>query len=318
MTKDCLLLGLGQIGMGYDLFLDKRYIFTHSRAITSHPDFNLVAAIDPSAELRDQFTKSYNIPAYESVKGSLVQSSPSIVIIATPSQTHGKVIDELLEHITPEIILCEKPLDYDFETAKHIIKRCKEKKIKLYVNYMRRSEPGALMVKEKISSLVIQPPIKGFVWYTKGLMNSGSHFLNILELWLGDVKDVNTLSRGELWNELDQDYDFIVKFDLGEVIFSSGREASNTYNSIELMSPAGRLFYENGGETISWHPIISDPLLENYKKISDQPEIIDNKMEQYQYNVYQEISNAMKGKDYNLSHADDALRTLQHIYKIGD
>lgn len=318
MTRNCLLLGLGQIGMGYDLLLDEHYILTHSRAIFSHPDFHLVGAVDPSVELRKKFINHYDIPAYKSIEEALKKSDPSIVIIATPSSTHGQVLSQLLGYISPELILCEKPLDYDLEVAKKMVKQCKEKNIKLFVNYMRRSEPGALMVKEKISNSTIQPQVKGFVWYSKGLMNNGSHFLNILELWLGNVRETTALSKGKLWNGLDQDYDFVVKFDLGEVIFSASTEKSDTYNSIELISPSGRLFYENGGEKIFWQPIISDPIFRDHKRLSNKPEIIDTKMEQYQYNVYQEISNALKGRDCNLSNAEDALKTLQHIYNIGD
>ena len=86
------------------------------------------------------------------IEEALKKSDPSIVIIATPSSTHGQVLSQLLGHISPELILCEKPLDYDLEVAKKMVKQCKEKNIKLFVNYMRRSEPGALMVKEKISN----------------------------------------------------------------------------------------------------------------------------------------------------------------------
>ena len=32
----------------------------------------------------------------------------------------------------------------------------------------------------------MRPPIKGVCWYSKGLLNNGSHFINLLEFWLGD------------------------------------------------------------------------------------------------------------------------------------
>jgi hypothetical protein len=48
-----LLVGLGQIGLGYDLALDPdRYIYTHSRALSRHPKFRLLVGVDPDAGFR--------------------------------------------------------------------------------------------------------------------------------------------------------------------------------------------------------------------------------------------------------------------------
>ena len=37
----------------------------------------------------------------------------------------------------------------------------------------------------------IQGPIKGVAWYSKGIVNNGSHLINLLEYWLGHIKDVS-------------------------------------------------------------------------------------------------------------------------------
>ena len=38
----CLIVGLGDIGLKYDLGLSKRFVYTHARAISIHPDFELI------------------------------------------------------------------------------------------------------------------------------------------------------------------------------------------------------------------------------------------------------------------------------------
>ena len=317
IAKDCLLIGLGQIGMGYDLLLDDQFIFTHAKAISLHKDFNLVAAVDTSNELRKKFTQTYQLPAYSSLEEALKNSQVSLVVIATPTNTHGNILNIVLQYSTPELILCEKPLDYSLNTATEMLKKCQEKNIMFFVNYMRRSDVGALSVKQMISESLIETPLKGFVWYTKGLMNNGSHFLNLLEYWLGPIQGTKNLSKGRLWDKTDQEHDFIATFDRGEIIFSASNEKSFTYNSIELIGPSGRLLYGDGGERISWHPVSTDPILKGHLKLSGMPEIISNNMNQYQYNVYQEIANAFNGMNYNLSSATDALATLKHIHNIG-
>ena len=52
MRYGVLLVGLGQMGMGYDLNLDpSKYIQSHSRALQIHPDFDFFGAVDISAWL---------------------------------------------------------------------------------------------------------------------------------------------------------------------------------------------------------------------------------------------------------------------------
>lgn len=318
IAKDCLLIGLGQIGMGYDLLLDDQFIFTHAKAISLHKDFNLVAAVDTSSELRKKFTQKYELPAYSSLEEALKNYQVSLVVIATPTKTHGNILNIVLQHSTPELILCEKPLDYSINTAMEMVQKCQEKNIMLFVNYMRRSDIGALSVKQMISDSFIETPLKGFAWYTKGLMNNGSHFLNLLEYWLGPIQGIKNLSKGRLWDQTDQEFDFIATFDRGEIIFSACNEKSSTYNSIELIGPSGRLLYGDGGESIAWHSVCPDPILKGHFKLSGIPEIISNNMNQYQYNVYQEIANAFNGMNYNLSSAKDALATIKHIHNIGE
>ena len=47
------MVGLGQIGMGYDYKLnDEKYILTHCQTINIHPDFELVGGVDISNENR--------------------------------------------------------------------------------------------------------------------------------------------------------------------------------------------------------------------------------------------------------------------------
>ena len=51
MTYSVLLLGLGQIGMGYDYdAADNTLVLTHARAFFEHPAFVLSGGIDIDAE----------------------------------------------------------------------------------------------------------------------------------------------------------------------------------------------------------------------------------------------------------------------------
>src|SRR2546428_243397 len=67
-------------------------------------------------------------------------------------------------------------------------------------------------------------PVKGVVWYSKGLFNNGSHFINLLQDWLGDVREVRVIESGRWWGGLDPEPDLLVSFAHGSVCVLAARE----------------------------------------------------------------------------------------------
>ena len=61
MNKEkCLVIGLGQIGMGYDItHNDNQLVLTHCRALSMHPMFEILGAVDPSMDKRSVFEEHY-------------------------------------------------------------------------------------------------------------------------------------------------------------------------------------------------------------------------------------------------------------------
>ena len=220
MTYSVLLLGLGQIGMGYDYdAADNTLVLTHARAFFEHPAFVLSGGIDIDAEKRERFTMRYAAPSFADLDSALAAVQPNVVVVATPTATHRNAVDSILKTFRPQAILCEKPLSARLEEAKAIMDACAAANCALYVNYMRNSEPGALEVKRRLLDGRIQAPVKGVVWYSKGVFNNGSHFLNLLQDWLGEVCEVRVNSPGRCWDGLDPEPDFWVSFSRGEVSF---------------------------------------------------------------------------------------------------
>ena len=145
MRKKCLVVGLGQIGMAYDLSLDPaRYISTHVRAFSAHPAFELSGAVDSSEKQRHMFEQHYKKPSFSSLSESLQKIKPEVVVIATPTTTHLAVLDQVLGECSPQAILCEKPLAYEPEEGTKMVEACHKTGTKLFVNYMRRSDSGSV------------------------------------------------------------------------------------------------------------------------------------------------------------------------------
>lgn len=311
-------MGLGQIGMGYDYALDPcEFVLSHARSFSIHPDFELIGGVDLDPNQCANFETEYKMPGYTNLEQALHDLSPTIIIIATPSGSHGLILERILRSHIPKVLVCEKPLDESLTVAQNMVEMCNQNGVKLFVNYMRRSEGSVIQIKKMIDDQVIQSPIKAVAWYSKGLFNNGSHMLNLLEYWLGGVVGHTMIDSNRYWNDSDHEPDFKVNFEKGSAIFCAGWEEYFSHLSIELISPSGRLYYSKGGSDITWQP--SGATLDNRRDdFLDVGVKINNDLDRYQYNFAENLALALKDEEHSISSGHDALTTLTNIYNIID
>ena len=317
MIYTALIIGLGQIGVGYDVHQDNdSFVLTHARAFSRHTGFKLLGGVDLELEKRNRFKNAYGLPAYDNVYDSVGLLKPDIVVIATPTSAHWKTVQEVLAAWNPVAILCEKPLSYKYEDAKKIVISVAEHGCQLFVNYMRIANTGVSEIKQRMQKGLIVGPFKGVVWYSKGLFNNGSHFLNLLECWLGKVIESHVLIVGRSWEGHDPEPDLLIKFEQGTVYFFAAQEEDFSHYTIELVAKNGRLRYENGGEKILWQSIVTDPAFKGYKILDSIGEVIISDYKQVQLQVVDELYKTLQGKSQRICTGERALQTLKELANI--
>jgi predicted dehydrogenase len=315
--RTVLVIGLGQIGMGYDIDRDPElYVFSHARAFDLHPGFTLVGGVDPDKALRRAFRSSYGVDAYETAAAALANEAPELVVIAVPTPLHGLILDIVLQFPSVKTIVCEKPLSYDLNEARHMASACENQGVQLVVNYMRRSDPAVIEVRRRLVSGSICGPIKGVVWYGRGLIHNGSHFFNLLEYWLGDMIDYHVVGLGLTLENGDADVDVSIRFERGKVLFLSTDDRDFAHYELELMAYNGRLRYELAGHRVVWQQVEQSGLFENSREVSDMPEVIESGMRIFQYNVASQVEALMAGQPCHLSLGSSAERALEALIKI--
>jgi predicted dehydrogenase len=312
-----LLIGLGQVAMGYDFdTTDPGVVSTHARAFANHANFELAGGIDPDAGACARFQQRYGGWAGADMAEGLRTVSPDVVVVASPTQYHAEAVQMALRHARPKLILCEKPLSYSLQDARAMVAACREAACLLYVNYLRRVEPGVLEVKCRLQSGAIATPLKGVLWYTKGLLHNGSHFSNLLEFWLGSVEKFSIINAGRPFGEADFEPDVQVKFAAGEVTFLAAREEHFSHHEIQLVAPNGCLRYEQGGGKILWQGAARDPDFPEYTVLSLPGERIATEGAKLQWHVTDHVSACLCGQSSSLCSGDDALRTLESLLKM--
>lgn len=197
-----------------------------------------------------------------------------------------------------------------------IVKTVANHDCQLFVNYMRIANTGVLEVKRRIQEGLIQGPFKCVVWYSKGLVNNGSHFLNLLEFWLGDVVKSQVLAYERSWDGHDPEPDMTINFQSGTAYFLAAQEENFSHYTIELVAKNGRLRYEAGGEKIVWQSAITDPVILGYTVLDPVGEEILSDFNQVQLQVVNEMYKTLQGQSQKICTGEDALQTQKVLANI--
>ena len=248
MKYKVLIVGLGNIAIGYDLFdKDQDCIKTHARAFDMHNSFSLQGGVDCNAKSRKLFEDNYHAPSYTDLDDALVDINPDLVVVSTPTVLHLGNVEVIIKHSSVKVILCEKPLSYHIKEAQEMVRLCSTNKIKLYVNFIRRADPAVIKIKEWIDSRKIGKPIKGVVWYSKGLIHNGSHFIDLLKHWFGPIQSSFIIDNGQKLSQGDVEADFKLNFKDVSMIFTATRE--EFFSHTNLIAPSN-LYWPKLGLTL--------------------------------------------------------------------
>ncbi|MGE4340103.1 MAG: Gfo/Idh/MocA family protein [Pigmentiphaga sp.] len=317
MSHAVLLIGLGQVAVGYDLDTPRDdAVLTHARAFAEHPAFRLVGGVDPSEEHRARFAARYGVPAFAAPADALAQTEPDVVVIAAPTRHHGELVRMSVDHAAPRVILCEKPLSYDLAEARAMVGLCAARGCGLYVNYLRRVAPGVRKVKQRLDAGQIATPVKGVAWYGKGLLHNGSHFVNLLEYWLGPIQGFEVFRKGRSCGDADSEPDVRIEFAAGSVMILATQNETFSLHEIDLVATNGRLRYTQGGSRIVWHSAVADPVFPGYVALADPGEEIPSGSLVTQWHVADQIAASLVGTPTDLCSGADALATLEWLMKV--
>lgn len=139
MKKRLGLIGLGRMGNIH---------FNH--LIQSIPDATLVAVSDRFYS-KEKFEKNHPGISFSNDYDELLERSDvDAVVICTPTSTHAELVSKALD--SGKHIFCEKPLDLSLAVTVNLLKKAKEKDLKLMIGFNRRFDPDFSEAKKTISN----------------------------------------------------------------------------------------------------------------------------------------------------------------------
>jgi phthalate 4,5-cis-dihydrodiol dehydrogenase len=137
------IINIGVIGLGraFTLMLPT---FTRDERI------RLVAATDPIAAARTQFTKDFNAPAYDSAEALCADASVDVVYVASPHQFHAEHVCLAASH--GKHVLVEKPMALSIEECSRMIDASRNAGVHLIVGHSHSFNRPILRTRELIDA----------------------------------------------------------------------------------------------------------------------------------------------------------------------
>ena len=154
----------------------------------------IAGLVDPSYSARrfcQQLHPGVGLNVYASRLAELKVNAPEIVTIATPSAIREAQLMEALS-VDPGMILIEKPLANDVSTALRMAAATKTYGVPLRVNFHRRFDP---MHNELRALIGDDMPQRAVLYYRHSLKNYGTHLIDLLLHWFGEISNVMTLGQ---------------------------------------------------------------------------------------------------------------------------
>jgi predicted dehydrogenase len=274
LTKyNCLLYGAGAIGALKPNNIDgpkTKNILTHAHAIVKNKQLNLVGIVEPNAGKAWNAGEKWDTHLYYDTAdyGENAIDKADIVIIATPTETHHKVLLEVINKLNPKLIICEKPC---CESLKQIREIQQNRYTHVVVNYTRRFCPEIMRLKTILECTEIY---SAKIVYVRGFIRDASHGIDICNSFFGEFLDGCILNSNSITDYGDEDRTVAayLSYEKCKHVFfmpTDGR-AYDIFN-MEICTKSGIYVLEDHFNTIKLFPPKKEKTYGNYNSISGKP-----------------------------------------------
>jgi predicted dehydrogenase len=310
-----LIIGLGQIGMGYDYTQrlgSQRLILSHAQALAAHTKFEIEGGVDSNLDRRDKFRKKFKKPSYETLNEALETGSFDLVVIATSTKSHYQIFKDVLDQAKPKLIVLEKPLAYTATESLAMLKLSLKAGVPVAVNYFRAYEPAYQLLRSQLQEGLLGFPLTAIVRYSNGMMNNGSHWLQFVLPILGELQGVRF---GNIQSTFEGDFtgDIHLSFKRGTTHFIPFMHVDYYLFEIDIYGPLGKVMIDSSGNSIKKYFAEADPAFPNERSLTSSPEITEPCMSQYQRFIYDNVQVFLEDGDA-LSCSLESLRDMVEVF----
>jgi predicted dehydrogenase len=149
------------------------------------------ACVEPDDRRRAEFMAAWGVPVGFRLIEDAMNSAYhfDVVSICSPTTCHTHDL-EIALRLKPKLIFCEKPLTTSLVGTERLVQECRKNNILLVVNYSRRFDPDVWKLRVDMQEGHWGQLRSIIGCYNKGILNNGSHMLDLLNLLVGPMEIV--------------------------------------------------------------------------------------------------------------------------------
>lgn len=208
-----LVVGMGRMGSSFDMISEKKWVNTHLGAYKHNSLIKKIAICDKSEKALNEAASFWSIKdLFTNVEEALELFSPDICSICCNAQQNLALIRNIIKCKSVKLLWVEKPFSDTVEHALEQLKLLSHAKIHFVTNYQRRFDGFYVYIKDRLDDMVgnIQ---KCTAYFSGGIVNSGSHLVNLLLFYFGLPCKVFPLKLEAKAMEFDYHGDFCLDYD---------------------------------------------------------------------------------------------------------
>jgi predicted dehydrogenase len=266
-----LVIGCGNIAGGFDASRDPALPpLTHAGAFSRDPRCTLAACVDPDDERREAFMRRWAVRrGYAKVSQALAEGPYDIVSICSPTALHPEHVRATLS-CRPRLVFCEKPLAPTLAQARAMVRACKRAGVMLAVNHSRRWAPDVRRLADELRAghWGAVRSVSGL--YNKGVLNNGSHLVDLLQLLLGPMRLTHTGTAINDHGPDDPSVPAMLESEHGvpaQLVVADSRDYA--VFELQIITERGVIAIEDGGLQWRVRRVINSPHFRGYRVLDD-------------------------------------------------
>jgi len=304
---DVLMIGCGQIAGGFDEG-NPDSARSHAGAYRRHTGFRITACVDPDVTRRKAYMAHWGVPeGFDRLDdANAAEITFDVVSVCSPTEQHADDLMMLLKS-QPRAVFCEKPIAEDIGAARDLVAAFEAAKIPLAVNHLRRWDARLAKLREEVAAGDWGEIRSAVGLYTKGILNNGTHLVDLMQFLLGPMNIVASGPRREDGYPGDPTVDAILTLANGATAHLVGGD-SRDYALFELtiITEKGVIALEEAGYTIRIRTVRDSARYAGYREL-DNAAISQSGLEDAMTNAVTDLYNAVQNGKQTASTGRSAL-----------
>ena len=261
-----VIIGAGKIGAFFDNPGSDK-ILTHAHAFTKHKGFSLIGFVDSDIEKAKEAVSVWGGRAFRNVSEAFVDRKIDVAIVAVPDDFHYHILKEL-SSFPVRTIFVEKPITKSVSEAEDVLRIFKKKDIGIVVNYTRRFMPELETIRSEIQKGVYGDYLTGTGYYGKGVLHNGSHLIDLLMFFMGEVNVLDPVSSVEDFYKDDHSVSAVLSFGKGQNFFLQYADCRNYMMfEIDMLFEKKRIRIYDLGSRIEEYDVLESKVFSGYRNI---------------------------------------------------